>query len=238
MAEAKRTIVMYSDWESIFNQLEDHEAGILIKHFFSYVNDKNPVLEDRLLKMAFEPMKLQLKRDLIKWEETKQKRSEAGRKGGIKSGEVRSAEANEANASKEQQDEANEADNVNGNVSVNGNVIKKVSTDKSAVGDCDNFVKAFNSLANRDFRSTKKVKSSYNARIKDKYTKEQIWLASKNAHKDKIHIENSFTHLTPEYILREDILNKYINYKNGTSAQSQMTYEPNSNRIDHSNLED
>lgn len=238
MAESKRTIVIYSDWESIFSQLEDHEAGALIKHFFSYVNDKNPVLEDRLLKMAFEPMKLQLKRDLVKWEETKKKRSEAGRKGGIKSGETRSDKANEANASQEIHGEANEADNVNENVSDNVNVIKKESTDKSDVGECDNFVKAFNSLAKRDFRCTKKVKASYNARLKDKYTKEQIWLASKNAHKDKFHIENLYTHLTPEYLLREDVLNKYINFKNGTPIQQAMTYTAASNKIDHSDRED
>ena len=89
MAENKKSIVIYSDWQSIFEQLDDVEAGKLIKHFFNYVNDKNPELEDRLLKMAFEPIKLQLKRDLSKWEQTKIRRSEAGKKGGLKSGEIR-----------------------------------------------------------------------------------------------------------------------------------------------------
>lgn len=123
MASEKKTIVVYSDWAAIFDQLEDHEAGKLIKHFFKYVNDENPELDDRLLKMAFEPIKLQLKRDLSKWEETKKRRAEAGRKGGLKSGETRKIEANEANASFDKQNEANEADNENENVNDNVNDI-------------------------------------------------------------------------------------------------------------------
>lgn len=119
MAEEKKSIVIYSDWQSIFEQLDDTEAGKLIKHFFKYVNDENPELEDRLLKMAFEPIKLQLKRDLSKWKQTKLRRSEAGKKGGLKSGETRKKEPNEAIASNAKQNEANEAVTVNDNVTVN-----------------------------------------------------------------------------------------------------------------------
>jgi len=137
MAENKKSIVIYSDWQSIFEQLEDVEAGKLIKHFFDYVNDKNPELEDRLLKMAFEPMKLQLKRDLSKWEQTKLRRSESGKKGGLKSGEVRKNEANEANASTLKQNEANEAvtvnDNVNVNVTVNDILLKKETKEERKI---------------------------------------------------------------------------------------------------------
>lgn len=133
MAENKKTVVIYSDWESIFSQLSDDEAGKLIKHFFSYINDRNPQLDDRLLKIVFEPIKLQLKRDLNKWEETIDKRTKSGSLGGKKSGETRrlkaelkrliqEKEANEASASNSKQIEANEAVNVN--VNVNDTVIK------------------------------------------------------------------------------------------------------------------
>lgn len=81
MAESKKSIVVYADWEATFEQLSDEEAGKLIKHFFKYVNDKNPVMEDRILKIAFEPIKQQLKRDLKKWERTKEKKSDAGKAG-------------------------------------------------------------------------------------------------------------------------------------------------------------
>ncbi len=123
MADGKKSIVIYSDWENIFKQLDDNEAGRLIKYVFDYVNDRDPILEDRLLKMAFEPIKMQLKRDLVKWEDIKKKRSESGSKGGFKSGESRNnnkqSEANEANASNVKQNEANEAVNVPVNVNVN-----------------------------------------------------------------------------------------------------------------------
>lgn len=67
MAEDKKSFVGYSDWISTFDMLSNEEAGKLIKHLLAYVNDKNPEdLEDRVLKVAFEPIKNQLKRDLNK----------------------------------------------------------------------------------------------------------------------------------------------------------------------------
>jgi len=132
MAEDKKSFVAYADWKTQFNLLSDDEAGRLIKHIFSYVNDENPEFEasERLLTIAFEPIKMQLKRDLKKYELIKDKRSKVGKKGGLKSGEVRAEstnqnEANEANASFAKQKEANEAvtvnDNVNDTVTVNVN---------------------------------------------------------------------------------------------------------------------
>ncbi|KUY20871.1 Uncharacterised protein [Elizabethkingia miricola] len=121
MAKDKKSFIGYCDWERTFDFLSDEEAGKLIKHFFAYINDKDPILEDRLLQMAFEPIKLQLNRDLSKYEEVKRKRSEAGRQGGLKSGESRgkqsepidsdalSDEANASFASNAKQNEANEA---------------------------------------------------------------------------------------------------------------------------------
>lgn len=113
MATDKKSIIVYSDWEEYFSDLTMEERGLLITHFFDYVNDRMPELNDRVLKAAFKPMELQLNRDLEKWKGIKKKRSEAGREGGLKSGESRKQnEANEANASALNQNEANEAVNV------------------------------------------------------------------------------------------------------------------------------
>lgn len=57
---------MYIDQKWIFNKLPDEKAGQLIKHIFSYVNDENPQTNDLIISIAFEPIKQQLKRDLIK----------------------------------------------------------------------------------------------------------------------------------------------------------------------------
>ena len=80
MAEGKKGFVLYADQKIIFDDLTDNEAGALIKHIFSYVNDENPVLNDRLIDMAFKPIKLQLKRDLVKYQAIKEKNSLNARK--------------------------------------------------------------------------------------------------------------------------------------------------------------
>ena len=85
MAENKKSFLLYCDQIESFECLEDDEAGRLIKHIFRYVNDKNPEAPDRITKISFEPIKNQLKRDLLKYEEIRVKRSLAG----IKSAEQR-----------------------------------------------------------------------------------------------------------------------------------------------------
>jgi len=80
MAENKKGFVLYADQKFIFDDLTNEEAGILIKHIFSYVNDENPTLNDRFLNMAFKPIKLQLKRDLVKYEGVKERNSANARK--------------------------------------------------------------------------------------------------------------------------------------------------------------
>lgn len=80
MAENKKSFLFYIEWIDTFEGLEDAEAGKLIKHVLSYVNDKNPVTDSRIINIAFTPIKQQLKRDLKKWDEIRNKRSEAGSK--------------------------------------------------------------------------------------------------------------------------------------------------------------
>ncbi len=132
MAIGKKSFILYTDQYSVIKQLPDDVAGKLLKTIYAYVNDENPQVDDLLLKIAFEPIKQQMKRDLKQWEETTESRSVTGRLGGIKSGEIRrkQKEANEANALKSKQKEANEAVNVTVNDNVTVNEIKKES-DKS-----------------------------------------------------------------------------------------------------------
>jgi hypothetical protein len=84
MAENKKSIIVYADWIEHFEFLTDEEAGKLIKHFFRYVNDLNPIAEDRNIQIAFNPIKAILKRDLDKWEKTLTDRSINGRMGNLK----------------------------------------------------------------------------------------------------------------------------------------------------------
>lgn len=131
MADGKKSFVLYCDMIHTVDLLEDALAGKLLKHLLRYVNDENPETDDLLLKIAFEPLKRQLKRDLKDWEDTRSERVKSGRKGGINSGKSRKKKQNkpnEANASKTKQTQANEAVSVNVNVTdtvnVNGDIHK------------------------------------------------------------------------------------------------------------------
>lgn len=89
MAENKKAIVVYADWIEQFESLSNEEAGKLIKHFFRYVNDLNPIPDDRITEIAFLPIKATLKRDLEKWEKSSPLRIEKARIAGLASAEAR-----------------------------------------------------------------------------------------------------------------------------------------------------
>ena len=84
MATNKRSFLLYCDIIHTIEKLTDEQAGKLLKHILRYVNDQDPTAEDVLTEIAFEPIKQSLKRDLIKYEEIKGKRSEAGKTGANK----------------------------------------------------------------------------------------------------------------------------------------------------------
>ena len=112
MAKDKKGFILYADQKALFDQLPNDKAGELIKFIFAYVNDENPNTDDIIINLAFTPIKQQLKRDLKKFEETKEKRSEAGKAGANKRWQ------NLANDSKRIKAIAKIADNVNDNVNV------------------------------------------------------------------------------------------------------------------------
>jgi len=80
MAKDKKSFLIYCDIIKTIDHLTNEEKGILFQHLLEYVNDMNPVLEDRLLLTAWKPIQLQLKRDLVKYEETRAKNSANARK--------------------------------------------------------------------------------------------------------------------------------------------------------------
>ena len=96
MAEGKKSFVLYADLLDNIEHLTNEEKGILFNHLLEYVNDNNPILEDRLLVTAWKPIEKQLKRDLKKFEEVKTKRSEAGKR----SAELRALKTNEQTSTK------------------------------------------------------------------------------------------------------------------------------------------
>jgi hypothetical protein len=122
MAENKKSFVLYSDSQGLVNQLPDDVAGRLLKHIYAYVNDENPTTDELLLNIAFEPIKMQLKRDLIKYEKKREQWSEAGKK----SAEQRAlTKSNESQRTLTNVNSVATVSTVNDNVNVNVNVISK-----------------------------------------------------------------------------------------------------------------
>lgn len=120
MAENKKSFIAYSDWYEMFKALPDDVAGKLIKHIFSYVNDENPSTDDFIINALFAQVKSTLKRDLVKWEEQRQQRSEAGKR----SAEIRLTKFNERSTTVNET-ERNSTVNVSVSDNVNDNVSKK-----------------------------------------------------------------------------------------------------------------
>ena len=79
MADGKKTFIFYSDWINMIREMPNEDAGALLKHVLSYVNDENPQTDNLLVKMAFGHMKPMLKRDLDKWEKQLKRYSEMGK---------------------------------------------------------------------------------------------------------------------------------------------------------------
>jgi len=197
MAAGKKSFVLYSDLLVSIGHLTNEEKGILFNHLLEYVNDKSPVLEDRLLITAWKPIEMQLKRDLKKFEEIKVKRSEAGKK----SAEIKS-----------QQNSTNSTDNVNVNDNDNDTVIN--NKPQAPKGDdfnihCERFVKYVSEQTGRKFKTLNdKNKRKLQSTIKQ-YSWEQIRDAVYYATQNKFHKDNNYQYLTPEFFTRPETIDKY-----------------------------
>lgn len=129
MAKDKTSFVLYSDSKSIIDLMTNEQAGLLLKTLFAYVNDENPVI-DNSIAIVFEMIKLQLKRDLKKWEQTKEGRSAAGKASAEARRLAKIKEqtlTNSTNVDFVQQTSTNSTVSVSVNDSVNVNVINKDS---------------------------------------------------------------------------------------------------------------
>lgn len=133
MAEDKKSFILYADLINSIDHLTNEEKGILFTHLLDYVNDKNPILTDRLILTAWKPIEEQLKRDLRKFKEVKVKRSEAGKK----SAELRQQNStNSTSVESVEQSSTNstDSDNVNVNENVNDNdILLKKETKETEV---------------------------------------------------------------------------------------------------------
>jgi len=79
MAKDKKSFLLYCDVIHTIEQLTDEQAGDLFKHILRYVNDLNPQSDSVITKIAFEPIRQALKRDLDKYESIRKRNSDNAR---------------------------------------------------------------------------------------------------------------------------------------------------------------
>jgi len=136
----KGSFVLYSDCWPQIEKLTIEQRGILFTAIYAHACGHEKPEMDAAVDMAFSFIAAQIDRDNAKWEKIRLKRAEAGKRGGIASGESRKQEqANEANASlakQNKQEQANEAVNVTVTVTgtVNDTVKDSLVADKSGNG--------------------------------------------------------------------------------------------------------
>lgn len=150
----KKSFLLYTDQREVFDELSDEDAGKLIKHIFAYVNDEDPITSDKLLKVAFLPIKTQLKRDLKTWENKQEQRKDAAKKS-VESRRRTLTSVNERSISFGDNVNGNVNGNVNDNVIVNGNVNKQIGA-----GALFSLEDVFN-----DFKKEKPLKRPYFERM-------------------------------------------------------------------------
>ena len=201
MAENKKSFTAYCDWNTTFNSLPDDKAGQLIKHLFAYVNDENPETDDLLINAVFANIKATLKRDLKKWEEKSKKNQEiAFRRWQTKANESIKENANVCERIKPN---ANYADSVSDSVS-------DILIQPKVVINWDSLLTQFNNLTKREFKIINDAtKKQILTRLKEGYTKEDLWNAIQNCYNDDFHKENNHKYLTLEFISRAKMMEKY-----------------------------
>ena len=78
----KISFVLYGSYEEQLNMLTDEQVGILLRNIYSYVRTGEKHADDPMVTMLLSVICHQLDIDARKYEESKLRRQEAGKKGG------------------------------------------------------------------------------------------------------------------------------------------------------------
>jgi uncharacterized phage protein (TIGR02220 family) len=199
MATEKNSFLLYCDIIHTVEKLKDVDAGALLKHILRYVNDQEPVTDNPIVEIAFEPIRQSLKRDLIKYENIRTRNSENAKKRWNATASDRIPKHTK-NA---------DSDSVSDSVSVIDNI------------DYQALLEFVNKSFGRSFKVIgDKVQRSYKARLKDGYKKEDIINAIKNCKENLYHKENNYQYCTPEFFSRAETLDKYADRTIVTESDS------------------
>lgn len=141
MAKEKKSFILYSDLIHSVDLLTNEQSGKLFKHILEYVNDMNPETDELVIKLAFEPIKQSLKRDLKKFQD----RAERSRLNGLKGGRPKTQKTQRVKSKPRKPDSDSDSDSV----SVSVNVSDSVRTPQTPQGviypfDSEKFIEFWN----------------------------------------------------------------------------------------------
>lgn len=200
MSGKKTSFVLYNDYKDSVDKLDNEQAGKLFKMILDYVNGQDVEPENLLLELVFLPIKKSLTRDLQKYENKIQERSNAGILGNLKkhypelydeykAGKIDVDEALKlAKVRKSRKSEntlANVADSVNGNGNGNGNASEiENKTDgvddekKITIAACEDlFLKnteVYNAIGKEHKMSSQEVMKNWMNKFRNKLIKDEV----------------------------------------------------------------
>ena len=168
MMDNKKSFVLYNSFYEPLKALKNEQLGKLFRSIFNYtINGEIPQDDDILIAFMF--IKSQIDIDSEKWEETKDKRSEAGRLGGIQRAlnqkQTLSSKSKQClnELSKGKQNQTNQPVNVNVDVNVNDNVnIKEKINKKKKYGSFENV-----KLSDEEYQKLKDKFNDYEEKIEN-----------------------------------------------------------------------
>lgn len=107
----KDTIILHLDWKAFLDVLPDEELGQWTRAILQYMETGQPPTSmSKAVEVAFYASFERIGRDVERYEAKCALRREAGRKGGLRSGEVRRLHCDEANEAKRSNAKQNEHD--------------------------------------------------------------------------------------------------------------------------------
>ena len=213
---------MYCDLIHTIMKMPDDKAGLLFKHILKYVNDLNPITDDLIVELTFEPIKQQLKRDLDKYNDVKIDKSNSGKLGNLKrwnkdlydkvvSNELVIDEAMIIAHGRKASHSDNVPSQTVANIAVNDSVTVNDSVnDKKELIDFEKLLIYVNTSFGKNFkRVNDSVKGKLNARIKEGYTASDIKDCIDGLKNDEWHKSIGYNPVTLEYISRSATIDKY-----------------------------
>ena len=195
MAKDKKSFLLYCDLIHTVKKMPKEKAGKLFLIILEYVNDDNPVVDDMLLELVFEPIKQQFKRDLKKYESIVERNKSNGSKGGRPKKPKKPSGLNENPEEPKKADSDNDTDNDTG-------ILNKEA-----------FLELFN-RARKAYNHKSNIKTlnytdESNLRLLQTYSLEDFKTALHALLQNKWAIDNN--QLMPSHFLKHDNFTKYLN---------------------------